>query len=87
MNDNNLPTLHIPKGTVMLPDVDQWQFRFPVRSETSERLYIISQNKKKGHWGCSCPGYRIYRSCKHLTAVGLPGHEQPFEPRIIKEDY
>jgi uncharacterized Zn finger protein len=27
--------------------------------------------------GCSCPGWKRYRTCKHLSALGLPGHEQP----------
>ena len=81
--NQNLPTIHIPRG-MTLPDNDQWQFRFEVRSETSDRLYTIAQNKKKRHWGCSCMAYRRYRQCKHLRAVGLPTNERPYEVKIEK---
>lgn len=79
-----LPTLHIPSA-LMLPDTDQWQFRFPVESETSNRLYIIAQHKTKKHWGCSCPGWKRYRDCRHLKALGIPGHEKPYEVNLIKQ--
>ncbi|WP_276484769.1 hypothetical protein [Paraflavitalea pollutisoli] len=71
-------------GSMTLPDDNQWQYRFYVESETSNRLYIISQNIKHRHWGCSCPGWKRYRKCKHLQALGLPGNEQPFEVNLIK---
>ncbi len=77
----NKVTLHIPKGA-KLPDNDQWQHRFEIRSETSNRVYKISQNKKKKHWACDCPAWRTRRSCKHLQAIGLPCHEIPYEPKI-----
>jgi hypothetical protein len=73
-----LPEIYINRQ-VALPDNDQWQNRFEVRSETSDRIYIIAQNKKKKHWGCSCMSWRRYRKCKHLTAVGVPNYEKPFE--------
>lgn len=79
-----LPTLFIP-AEMVLPDNDQWQFRFQVQSETSNRLYTISQHKTKKHWGCSCPGWKAHRSCKHLQAIGIPGKEQPYEVIFIKE--
>jgi len=79
-----LPTLRIESG-VMLPDNDQWQFRFNIESESSNRLYIIAQNKKKRYWACSCPGWKRYRSCKHLQAVGLPSNEKPYEVNIIQD--
>ncbi len=69
---------------VALPDNDQWQHRFTIKSESSDRLYTVSQNKTKKHWGCSCPGYRTRRHCKHLEQIGLPTHETPYEPKIIK---
>jgi len=69
-------------GSVMLPDKEQWQNRFEVRSSSSNRVYIIAQHKIKKHWGCSCPGWKAHRKCKHLTAVGIPNHEQPYEARI-----
>nr|WP_067059992.1 hypothetical protein [Mucilaginibacter sp. L294] len=73
----------IIKTELMLPDTDQWQHRFNIESETSNRLYTISQNKIKKHWGCSCPAWKRYRRCKHLTAVGLPPNEKPYEVNII----
>ena len=77
------PALYIPKG-LQLPDSGQWQFRFDVKSESSTRLYTIAQHKEKKHWGCSCMGWRRYRTCKHLSAMGIPSHEKPYEPRIIQ---
>ncbi len=77
----NLPTIRIPRE-VALPDNDQWENRFEIRSESSNRIYVIAQNKKKRHWGCSCPGYKIHRRCKHLETIGLPTGERPYEPRI-----
>ena len=74
-------TIALPNGSQVpaLPDNDQWTNRFEVRSESSGRVYVVSQNKKKRHWGCSCPGWRTHRKCKHLTAIGLPVHEEPHE--------
>ena len=77
----NLPTIYVEKG-VRLPDNDQWQLRFNVKSETSDNLYTIAQNKKKRHWGCSCFAYRRYRKCKHLKACGIPTDEVPFEAQL-----
>ena len=79
---SNLPTIYINRELI-LPDNDQWQFRFEVKSESSDRVYIISQNKKRKHWGCSCMGYRRFRKCKHLESIGLPTHERPYEAKIV----
>ena len=79
----NIPTIHLPvKG--FLPDNKDWKNRFEVHSETSNRIYIIAQHKLYGHMGCSCMGWKRYRTCKHLSALGLPGHEEPvnLEPYI-----
>jgi len=73
--------LHIPQE-VQLPDKGTWKNRFEIRSETSNRVYIVSQHKDKLHWACSCPGWCIHRRCKHLAAIGLPAHEIPYEPKI-----
>jgi len=62
-----------------LEDNTQWTNRFEVRSESSDRVYIVSQHKEKRHWGCSCPGWRTRRKCKHLTTLGLPILEEPHE--------
>ena len=74
----NIPTLYIPSSSLKLADNDQWQHRFEIHSESSNRVYVVAQNKKKKHWTCSCPAWRTRRSCKHLSAVGVPNHEQPF---------
>lgn len=80
---SNLPTLRINQD-VVLPDNDQWEHRFEIHSSSSNRVYVISQNKKKRHWACSCPGYKIHRTCKHLHALYLPTKEKPHEVNIVK---
>lgn len=75
---SDIPILRKPVGSIALEDNDQWCNRFEVRSETSSRVYIIAQHKKKLHFACSCPGWRRYRHCKHLMAIGLPGYERPY---------
>ncbi len=79
-----LPALYIP-AEMVLPDTDLWQFRFQIESASSDRLYTIAQHKKKKHWGCSCPGWKRYRTCKHLTALGIPGNEKPFDVNLIQQ--
>lgn len=78
-----LPEIYIDRRTA-IPDNDQWQNRFEVHSESSDRVYIIAQNKKLKHWGCSCPAWRVHRKCKHLSAVGVPNYEKPFEVLVTK---
>lgn len=73
-----LPEIII-SANMTLPDNDLWRFRFEINSETSNRKYTIAQHKVKKHWGCSCPGWRAHRNCKHLQAMRLPGKETPFE--------
>ena len=65
--------------SLILPDNKQWVNRFEIHSETSDRVYVIAQNKEKKHFGCSCMGYKRYRKCKHLSALGLPNFEQPVD--------
>lgn len=62
-----------------LPDNGLWTNRFEIRSASSNRVYVVAQNKTKRHWGCSCPGWKINRKCKHLSMLGLPNYERPFE--------
>jgi hypothetical protein len=78
-----LPQIRI-SADVTLPDNDQWQNRFEIPSQSSNRVYIVSQNKKKLHWACNCPGWKAHRHCKHLSAMGLPGDEKPFEVEMQK---
>jgi len=79
----NLPTLRV-NSQVALPDDAQWQHRFEIRSGSSGNIYVISQNIKGRYWGCSCPGWKSHRKCKHLEALGLPIKEKPFEVNIVK---
>ncbi len=79
---SNLPVLKLPNNTPMLPNTNSWINRFEIHSETSNRIYVISQNKKRRHWGCSCPAYRTRRRCKHLEEIGLPTNEVPYEALI-----
>jgi len=75
-----MPNLNliIPAGD-RLPDGKLWINRFNVQSESSDALYVVSQNKVHRHWGCSCKGWIFHRSCKHLKALGLPCFERPME--------
>lgn len=80
---SNLPTIRIPNLPKVPPDNDKvWENKFFVKSESSGNLYVVSQNIKKRHWGCSCPGYRIHRKCKHLISIGLPTNEIPYEAKL-----
>lgn len=56
-------------GSTLLPDNKQWTNRFQIKSGSSDRLYVIAQQRADGAWGCSCPGWRHHRRCKHLTDV------------------
>lgn len=56
-------------GSELLLDNDRWTNRFQIDSQTSNRKYIIAQQREDGVWGCSCPGWRHYRKCKHLKDV------------------
>lgn len=80
----NLPVLRVNKDNA-LPDVRDWTNRFEIKSETSDRVYVVSQHKDKRHFGCSCPAWRTRRSCKHLQALQLPCHEKPHEVVIRRE--
>lgn len=57
----------------LLPDNDRYTNRFEIKSESSNRLYVVAQNKKTGEWSCSCPGWLIMRNgirrCKHITQL------------------
>jgi hypothetical protein len=65
-----------PSGSVALPDKGCWTNRFEIRSESSNRVYVVAQNKETGKWGCSCPGYCSKRKCKHLiNGCGLSEDE------------
>lgn len=60
-----------------LPDSDRYKYRFKVKSESSDRLYLISYDNADGskYWTCSCRGNIRFGQCKHLTACGLQGRK------------
>ena len=58
---------------------NQWINHTEIRSETSNRVYVVAQHAEKRFWGCSCPGWRRHRRCKHLDRLGLPSGEEAFE--------
>lgn len=62
-----------------MPAQEIWINKIEIASETSNRIYTVSQHRVKRHWACSCPGYRTHRKCKHLESLGLPGKETAFE--------
>ena len=70
------------KQSVVLEDNAAWTNRFQVKSQSSDRIYIIAQSKKSRFWACSCPGFLRYKHCKHTTSLGLPGDYQPFEATL-----
>src|SRR5271167_2405959 len=74
--------LNIPFAYAPLPDNNEWTNRFEIKSESSDRIYRIAQNKKKRFWGCNCTGWISRKKCKHLTALGLPGDYTPYEPKL-----
>lgn len=78
-----LPTIYVPHS-MRLPDNNQWENRFEVRSESSSNLYTIAQNKRGRFWGCSCRGWIRRKKCKHLAAVGLPPHQKPHEAQLTQ---
>lgn len=53
----------------VLPDNSQWTNRFEIKSESSNRIYIVAQKISDKTWGCSCMGWRRYRKCKHLDTI------------------
>ena len=73
------PGTHVPAAT--LPDNAGYTNRFEIKSESSDRIYVIAQSKTGRWWSCSCSGWISRKKCKHLTTLGLPGGHQPFEPK------
>lgn len=56
-------------GIVTRPDDKVWKNKFEIRSETSNRIYVIAQKINDETWGCSCMGWKRYRRCKHLNSI------------------
>lgn len=79
----DLPVLYVPAGTAIDPKPYKgWQYRMEVQSETSDSIYVVSQNVKDKYWACTCFGFRRYKKCKHLEAMGLPCFHKPFEVQL-----
>jgi hypothetical protein len=60
-------------GGELLPDTEQHEFRFNIKSETTDLLYTVARRKNgtyAGRWECSCRGWIRNRHCKHLDAMG-----------------
>ena len=66
--DNELVLFAKENGVALLPDNDRYTNRIEIKSETSNRLYVIASNKSTGVWSCPCPVWIIHRKCKHLRA-------------------
>ena len=64
-----LATIARDFGGEVLPDNERWKNRIEIRSESSSRLYTVAQNKANLTWGCSCPGWKRWRNCKHLETM------------------
>ena len=67
-------TIQVPAGCDLQPDNASHTNRMEIRSESSDRLYIVAQAKDSGEWQCSCPGWIFKRAgkernCKHLRAI------------------
>lgn len=81
-----LPQLKVP-AEAMLPDNAQYTNRFEIRSSSSNRIYVIAQNKGNRGWSCGCPGWIFkrggIRKCKHLKALGLPFALKALEVNVI----
>jgi hypothetical protein len=56
-------------GSRLEPDNEVWTNRFWIDSTSSDRKYLVAQRKTDGVWGCSCPGWRHRRWCKHITEL------------------
>ena len=80
-NDKLVLRVSIPQDRRM-EDNAAYTNRFQIKSASSSALYTIAQSKSGGWWSCSCPGWIRHKSCKHLTALGLPGHHVPFEATL-----
>lgn len=70
----------------IFPDTDRYKCRFTVKSESSDRLYMISFDAAQGagYWTCSCRGNIAHGQCKHLTAIGAKGRKFGKDHEMLK---
>lgn len=67
---NTLLATLADKGELkVMPDNAQYKNRFQIKSESSNRLYVVAQKKSSLGWCCSCPGWISRRDCKHLKSL------------------
>jgi hypothetical protein len=79
--DTSLAIIHTGSA-LRLPDNSQWQNRFEIHSQSSNRVYTVAQHKNRRYWGCSCFGWIRFKHCKHLRAVGIPADMVPYEAQL-----
>jgi hypothetical protein len=77
MSKLNLPAIIKDNAVERLPDTNRHLYRFKIRSESSNNLYLISFDSapNAGYWTCSCRGCISHGQCKHLDAMGLKGRK------------
>lgn len=78
---NGLVVIRV-NASALMPDNAQWTNRMSIRSESSDRMYTVSQNKSGKFWGCSCMGWIRHKNCKHLRALGLPAYMKPMNATL-----
>lgn len=63
----------LPPEAKQLPDQGGWVNRFEIKSQSSDRTYIVAQRSCDGSWGCSCPAWtrNKARTCKHVAMITL----------------
>lgn len=71
----------------LLPDSPTHKLRIKIKSETSNREYVVSKRDTYiSQWECSCPGWtRHYprKNCKHLNVM-VPALEEIQQLRFSK---
>lgn len=73
-----IETIEAPSNAVQIfADTPRYKCRFTIRSESSDRLYMVSFDAAPGAcwWVCSCPGCIRHGGCKHLDAMGAKGRK------------
>jgi len=69
----------------LLPENKTHHLRMEIRSESSNKLYVVSRRKTSGQYECSCPAW-IYSSprkpCKHIKAMAPVLQEM--EQKLLK---
>ncbi len=83
MAENALAVIAQQFGVALLPDEGGYRHRMHVKSETSSRLYVVSQRVSDGEWCCGCRGWISHRRCKHLQAM-LPALRRLGAPAAAK---